>query len=115
LEAYRFAEPESGGCEEHPQCIEPVFSGRFEQTPNLIFLERLHLVRTPRLAHRVRGVSPDTIGELQGNGVELDTWCAKLGLARDTLKLVRQAAAEEENLPVSEAKPTAGETRAERL
>jgi len=38
----------------------------------------------------------NTIGELQGNGVELDTWCAKLGLARETLKLVRQAAAEEE-------------------
>jgi hypothetical protein len=39
--------------------------------------------------------SINTIGELQGNGVELDTWCAKLGLARDTLKLVRQALAEE--------------------
>ena len=38
----------------------------------------------------------NTIGELQGNGVELDTWCAKLGLARETLKLVRQAAAEED-------------------
>ena len=38
----------------------------------------------------------NTIGELQGNGVELDTWCAKLGFARETLKLVRQAAAEEE-------------------
>ena len=33
----------------------------------------------------------NTIGELQGNGVELDTWCAKLGFARDTLKLFRQA------------------------
>ena len=38
----------------------------------------------------------NTIGELQGNGVELDTWCAKLGFARETLKLVRQAATEEE-------------------
>ena len=38
----------------------------------------------------------NTIGELQGNGVELDTWCAKLGYARETLKLVRQAVAEDE-------------------
>ena len=38
----------------------------------------------------------NTIGELQGNGVELDTWCAKLGLARDLLKLARQARAERE-------------------
>ncbi len=38
----------------------------------------------------------NTIGELQGNGVELDTWCAKLGFARETLKLVRQAVAEDE-------------------
>jgi hypothetical protein len=37
----------------------------------------------------------NTIGELQGNGVELDTWCAKLGFARETLKLLRQALAEE--------------------
>ena len=36
----------------------------------------------------------NTIGVLQGNGVELDTWCAKLGFARDTLKLFRQAMAE---------------------
>lgn len=34
--------------------------------------------------------------ELQGNGVELDTWCAKLGFARDTLKLLRQAQAHAE-------------------
>ena len=33
----------------------------------------------------------NTIGVLQGNGVELDTWCAKLGFARDTLKLFKQA------------------------
>jgi hypothetical protein len=39
--------------------------------------------------------SLNTIGELQGNGVELDTWCAKYGLARDMLKLFQQAAAEE--------------------
>ena len=38
----------------------------------------------------------NTIGELQGNGVELDTWCAKLGFARETLKLLRQAVAEDE-------------------
>ena len=37
----------------------------------------------------------NTIGELQGNGVELDTWCAKLGLARDLLK-ARQSRAERE-------------------
>ena len=37
----------------------------------------------------------NSIGELQGNGVELDTWCVKLGFARDTLKLFRQAMAEE--------------------
>ena len=37
----------------------------------------------------------NTIGELQGNGVELDTWCVKLGCARDTLKLFRDAMAEE--------------------
>jgi hypothetical protein len=36
----------------------------------------------------------NTVGELQGNGVELDTWCAKLGFARDTLKLFRQAMTE---------------------
>jgi hypothetical protein len=33
----------------------------------------------------------NTHRELQGNGVELDTWCAKLGYARETLKLFRQA------------------------
>ena len=33
----------------------------------------------------------NTIGELQGNGVELDTWCTKLGFARETLKNLRQA------------------------
>jgi hypothetical protein len=55
-----------------------------------------------RLTRLAEGLEQDadhsfnTIGELQGNGVELDTWCAKLGLARETLKLVRQAAAEEE-------------------
>ncbi len=40
--------------------------------------------------------SINTVGELQGNGVELDTWCAKLGFARETLKLVRQAVIEDE-------------------
>jgi hypothetical protein len=30
----------------------------------------------------------NTVGEVQGNGVELDTWCMKLGFARDTLKLL---------------------------
>ena len=33
----------------------------------------------------------NTIGELQGNGVELDAWCMKLGFARETLKTLRQA------------------------
>jgi len=33
----------------------------------------------------------NTLGELQGNGVELDTWCHKLGFARQTLKNLRQA------------------------
>ncbi len=57
--------------------------------------------RARSLARRLEGLAdgleadPDfsfnTIGELQGNGVELDTWCAKLGFARDTLKLFKQA------------------------
>jgi hypothetical protein len=38
----------------------------------------------------------NTIGELQGNGVELDAWCTKLGYARQTLKLLREAMAHEE-------------------
>jgi hypothetical protein len=38
----------------------------------------------------------NTIGELQGNGVELDTWCTKLGFAREMLELFRKATAEEE-------------------
>jgi hypothetical protein len=33
----------------------------------------------------------NTLGELQGNGVELDAWCAKLGQSRELLKLFRQA------------------------
>jgi hypothetical protein len=37
----------------------------------------------------------NTIGELQGNGVELDTWCTKLGFARDTLQMFRKALAKE--------------------
>ena len=36
----------------------------------------------------------NTLGILQGNGVELDAWCVKLGFARDTLKLFKQAMAE---------------------
>jgi hypothetical protein len=39
--------------------------------------------------------SVNSIGELQGSGPELDTWCAKLGFAREALKLFRQAMAEE--------------------
>jgi hypothetical protein len=52
-----------------------------------------------RLSKLAEGLEDDqdyifnTIGELQGNGVELDTWCTKLGLARETLKLFRQAKA----------------------
>ena len=38
----------------------------------------------------------NTIGELQGNGVELDGWCMKLGFAQDALKMFRQAMALEE-------------------
>jgi hypothetical protein len=63
---------------------------------------RKALVRRARsLAERLRqladGLEADldygfnTIGELQGNGVELDTWCAKLGQSRELLKLFRQA------------------------
>lgn len=33
----------------------------------------------------------NTLGVLQGNGVELDTWCVKLGFARATLKSLKQA------------------------
>jgi hypothetical protein len=70
------------------------------------YLRNAIIHRARSLAERLRRVAdgleqdPDyginTIGELQGNGVELDTWCARLGLARDTLKLVRQALAEAE-------------------
>ena len=55
--------------------------------------------RLTRLADGLEGdlnYSFNTIGELQGNGVELDTWCTKLGYARETLKLVKQALAREE-------------------
>jgi hypothetical protein len=38
----------------------------------------------------------NTLGELQGNGVELDTWCARLGFAREVLRELRAALAEEE-------------------
>ena len=38
----------------------------------------------------------NTLGELQGNGVELDAWCVKLGFARQTLKEFKQALAEED-------------------
>ena len=38
----------------------------------------------------------NTIGELQGNGVELDTWCTKLGFGRDMLNLLRRALVEAE-------------------
>jgi hypothetical protein len=37
----------------------------------------------------------NTLGELQGNGVELDAMCMKLGFAREALQLFRQAMAEE--------------------
>jgi hypothetical protein len=43
------------------------------------------------MASRITSSTP--LGELQGNGVELDTWCARLGLARHTLKLFNQAKA----------------------
>jgi hypothetical protein len=38
----------------------------------------------------------NTLGELQGNGVELDGWCVKLDFARQTLKEFRQALEAEE-------------------
>jgi hypothetical protein len=38
----------------------------------------------------------NTLGVLQGNGVELDGWCVKLGFARETLKMFRQAMADKE-------------------
>ena len=60
----------------------------------LIRRARMLAERLTRLADGLEA-DPDfsfnTIGELQGNGVELDTWCTKLGQARETLKLVRQA------------------------
>jgi hypothetical protein len=55
-----------------------------------------------RLTRVANGLEADpefsfnTLGELQGNGVELDGWCVKLGFARETLKLFRQAMAVEE-------------------
>ena len=39
----------------------------------------------------------NTIGELQGNGVELDTWCAKLGQSREILKMLRRAREDDED------------------
>jgi hypothetical protein len=54
--------------------------------------------RLTRLANDLEAdpdASVNSIGELQGSGPELDTWCAKLGFARETLKLFRQAMAEE--------------------
>src|SRR3712207_228522 len=38
----------------------------------------------------------NTIGELQGNGLELDTWCAKLGFAREAMRMFHQAMQEPE-------------------
>jgi len=38
----------------------------------------------------------NTLGVLQGNGVELDGLCVKLGYARETLKMFRNAMAEQE-------------------
>ena len=65
----------------------------------LVRRARMLAERLTRLADGLEA-DPDfgfnTIGELQGNGVELDTWCAKLGFARETLKLVRQANADRE-------------------
>lgn len=62
---------------------------------------RALIQRARSLAERLASVAdgleadPDyivnSLGELQGNGVELDTWCAKLGLAREVLRAVRQA------------------------
>ena len=42
----------------------------------------------------------NTLGVLQGNGVELDGMCMKLGLARETLKMFRQA------MPADDAQET---------
>ena len=55
-----------------------------------------------RLTRMADGLEADpdygfnSIGELQGNGVELDTWCHKLAFARETLKMFRQAMANRE-------------------
>ena len=65
----------------------------------LIQRARMLAERLTRLANGLEAdpdFSINTVGELQGNGVELDTWCAKLGYARETLKLVRQAVIEDE-------------------
>jgi hypothetical protein len=74
--------------------------GDVEHTRDAIIRRARSLAdRLTRLADGLEA-DPDysfnTIGELQGNGVELDTWCAKLGYARQTLNLLRQAMAEEE-------------------
>jgi len=66
-----------------------------EYTREAIIKRARYLVdRLNRLADGLEA-DPDytfnSIGELQGNGVELDTWCHKLGFARQTLKNLRQA------------------------
>ena len=56
--------------------------------------------RLTQLANRLED-NPDytfnTMGELQGNGVELDGWCMKLGFARETLRDFRLALEEDTN------------------
>jgi hypothetical protein len=71
-----------------------------EYTRNAIIKRARSLAE--RLTRLADGLEQDheygfnTLGELQGNGVELDGWCVKLGFARQTLKEFRQAIAEEE-------------------
>jgi hypothetical protein len=65
-------------------------------TGSIIKRARTLAQRLTRLADGLEAdpeYSFNTIGELQGNGVELDAMCMKLGFARDTLKLFRQAIA----------------------
>ena len=49
----------------------------------------------------------NTVGELQGNGVELDTWCAKLGYQRDMLKDFEQALAHDAKHDAQQGPPAA--------
>jgi hypothetical protein len=77
--------------------VERKLEGDIEYTRKAIISRARSLAEDlTRLADRLEQ-DPDagfnTIGVLQGSGVELDTWCAKLGYQRDALKAYRQAMA----------------------